>query len=59
LAKEFMFRRKDHVTDEDDAGAFRMPSPFNKPVQRDAPAFIGTATQPFSESAAPVNVTAE
>ncbi len=44
LAREFMTRRRDLLT-EDDETAFHMPSPFNKPIQRDAPAFINAVTE--------------
>lgn len=59
LAKEFMFRRKDQVADDDEPAAFRMPSPFDKPIQRDAPAFIGNASRPPAERTEPVTSTTE
>jgi chromosome partitioning protein len=43
LAREFLTRRKDGVADEEDEGAmgFKLKSPFDKPLQMEAPAFVG------------------
>lgn len=49
LAREFMFRRRELQPQEKETVPFRMPSPFDKPVQREPPAFIA--------SPAPENVT--
>ena len=41
LAKEFLSRRREGAAEEDDeGGGFKLKSPFEKPIQMDAPAFV-------------------
>lgn len=42
LAKEFLSRRKDGATDDEAEGGFKLKSPFDNPIQKEAPAFIST-----------------
>lgn len=44
LAREFLARRKDGGEDDEAEGGFRLKSPFDNPIQREAPAFIAAAT---------------
>lgn len=48
LAREVLARRNGGVEDEegDAGGVFKLKSPFEKPVQMDAPAFVGAAAAP-------------
>lgn len=54
LAKEFLARRRDGAADEEaEVSGFKLKSPFEKPVQMDAPAFV-SAPSPVVEPACPV-----
>lgn len=51
LAREFLTRRRDSAIEDDADSGFKLKSPFDNPVQRDAPTFIPAAPAPLDAAA--------
>lgn len=58
LARELLTRRNGGVDEEPAEGGFKLKSPFEKPLQMDAPAFISAPAAVLEPTAASVEVSA-
>lgn len=56
LAREFLSKRNGGVDEEESEGGFKLRSPFEKPIQMDAPAFVSSTPAPVESVTPPAGV---